>query len=286
MVFSDILQQALGLGAARAAADEATQKTKQEFQIDDATLKSLRERLFRETEELYQKTCDTVHDSPNVAEYCLDMLRKARLNLLSSDRAGDLSDAEYYVQKVRSKLSRSEDPVPLAEIPHVRWIWIYQMVVFVLCIPLAVLPFVASAGLALFGNAVTSNLVELMAAAGWGGIGGVVGTLYNLPWFVQMREYDPAYNLDYVARPIKGFIVGGIMMLIFTAGITSAAGPVNTTQASGLAFAVVYLIAALGGFKQEYVFELFDNILKVIFRQPPTLPKQIDPNSNLNRPKS
>ena len=43
-----------------------------------------------------------------------------------------------------------------------------------------------------------------------------------------------------------------------------------------LLHALVYLGAALAGFKQEYVYEWFDSILKVFFRTPPATPKQLD----------
>jgi hypothetical protein len=71
------------------------------------------------------------------------------------------------------------------------------------------------------------------------------------------------------------------MMLIFTAGVATLNGPQAAlgTDKSSLGFALVYLGAALAGFKQEYVYEWFDSILKVFFRTPPSTPKQLDANT-------
>ena len=209
-------------------------------------------------------------------------MKKARLALLTSSTAEDLSQAEYYIEEVRSKLSRSQDPIPAGEKMNVVLLLLWSVAFWVLCLPLALLPWFAPTGqIANWNFKIPIELIPLLATVGWGGTGGVIGTLYNMTWFVQMREYDPAYNLDYFLRPIKGFIAGGVMMLIFTAGIATLNGPqaaLGTDKAS-LGFALVYLGAALAGFKQEYVYEWFDSILKVFFRTPPSTPKQLDANA-------
>lgn len=289
LIVSDVLRLAAQISAERVAAEEAAQKAKEQIVVDPAIVKALRQQLFEETESLYHKTTDVVSSSPKVTEFCFDLLKKARLNLLSSSTAGDLAQAEYYVQLVRTKLNRSADPIPDSARGMLRFIALEHAVIFLICATLALLPF----GLSLFtlapslsGSPLFTAFVALIAAAGWGGVGGVIGTLYSLPWYIQMREYDPAFNADYITRPIKGFMVGGIMALIFLAGLASISG-LQTTGAQGtttggppsgsLGFALVYLLGALGGFKQEYVFELFDGILKAVFRQPEK-PRQLDSN--------
>lgn len=274
---SDILRVAAQLNAERAAAEEAAQKAKEQFKVDEATVKALRERLFKEIGELYQLTCDTVCDSPQVANFAFDLLKKARLNLLSSNTAGDLSEAEFFIERVRSKISRSRDPIPADQRKNLWGIVIFQVITLAISTVLISLPWLPDGTTILsyrFGtDATTKVFLALLAALGWGGIGGVIGTLYNLPWFVQMREYDPAYNLTYVAGPIKGFVVGGVIFLFISAGIISSntSGDVNK-------FLFAYVVSFLFGFKQEYVFQLFDDLLKVILRAPPDKPKQIDPD--------
>jgi hypothetical protein len=117
-----------------------------------------------------------------------------------------------------------------------------------------------------------------MAALGWGGIGGVVASLYNLPWFVQFREYDPGYNMSYVVGPIKGALLGAIIFLIFSAGLlaaTAATATPSTLEASSAVIYLIYLAACLGGYKQEYVYERMDRLLRAIFGALP-LPRELE----------
>jgi hypothetical protein len=279
LTIADILRLAAQLTAERASGEDAATKAKEDFKVDPEKVKDLRERLFKETEELYQKASTTVNDSPAIETYCLDLLKKARLNLLNGETAGEISQAEYYLEEVRAKLGRSQDPIPRAEKKNVLGIIVWSVGFWLLCVPLALLPWLAPTGLVPYLNLkLPLEVLPLLATVGWGGIGGVIGTLYNMTWFVQMREYDPAYNLDYIVRPIKGFIAGGVMNLIFTTGIATlgASQAAAATDKGSFGFALVYLFAALAGFKQEYVYEWFDSILKVFFKTPPLTPKQLD----------
>ena len=279
IAITDILRLAAQLSAERIAPAVPALTVKNAITADDGRVKELRDRLVKDIDDLYQKTIETVGDSPAVVAYCLDLLKKARLALLTGSTAEDLSQAEYYIEEVRSKLSRSQDPIPAGEKKNVVGLLLWSVGFWVLCLPLALLPWFAPTGQIAYWNIrIPIELIPLLATVGWGGTGGVIGTLYNMTWFVQMREYDPAYNLDYFLRPIKGFIAGGVMMLIFTAGIATLNGPQAALGAdkASLGFALVYLGAALAGFKQEYVYEWFDSILKVFFRTPPSTPKQLD----------
>ncbi|MBI1801716.1 MAG: hypothetical protein HYR71_08830 [Chloroflexi bacterium] len=222
----------------------------------------------------------TIHDSPKVAEYCLDLLRQARELAFGSDRAGELSKAEYFAEKVRTKLAHSDDPIPPEEVWHVRAVLAWNFIALAVSAALATLPWVfPKADIQVAGVAlIRAEFVPLLTTLGWGGIGGVIGTLYNMPWFVQIREYDPAYNLDYIARPIKGLTAGGLVYLLYLTGMLTLNGV--TIDQAGDKFIIPCFIAALSGFKQEYVFELFDKILQAVFRTPPPTPRQIDPGAN------
>ena len=282
LVVSDILRLAAQFSAERSAAVDPAEQAKEDFKIDPAKVKDLSDRLFKETEDLYQKISATVNDSPAVAAYCLDLLKKARVDLLNGQTAGELSQAEYYIEEVRAKLGRSQDPIPRGEKRYVAAIILWSVVFWLLCLPLALLPWLAPTGaLPNWNIKLPIDVIPLLATVGWGGIGGVIGTLYNMTWFVKMREYDPAYNLDYLVRPIKGFIAGGVMMLIFTTGVATLSGPQAPASAdkASIGYALVYLFAALAGFKQEYVYEWFDSLLKIVFRTPPATPRQLDPNA-------
>ena len=51
-------------------------RAKEDFKVDPEKVRDLRERLFKETEELYQKASTTVNDSPAIETYCLELLKR------------------------------------------------------------------------------------------------------------------------------------------------------------------------------------------------------------------
>lgn len=278
--------------------DESKKQALEQTIVDPDTLKEMRQRIFGEIHELYHESALKTANSPGVAKYALDLLQQARLLMLSSNKSGDLARAEYFVEMVRNKLNRTEKPIPDSEQGMVRWIWLVQIVVLILSVALAVLPWLAipngipsalSRFVSLPTNPTDPNFITfvnqvtvflaLLGALGWGGIGGVIGTLYNFPWFIQIREYDPAFNMGYVAGPIKGLIVGGAIFMILGSGLLGTApDSSNTALVTGgpSKYMVTFVVAFLSGFKQEYVFEMFDNLLKVVFRAPPPTPKGMD----------
>jgi hypothetical protein len=135
--------------------------------------------------------------------------------------------------------------------------------------------------LTFFGQPLAPEFVILARVVGWGGVGGVIGALYNMPWFFQYREYDPAYNASYFARPLQGLIIGGILFLVVEAGMMAGnvINPLLGTSTSSGELPVgpwfLYAFAALAGFKQEYVYQFFDDVMRAIFRLP-KLPEQFD----------
>ncbi len=218
-------------------------------------------------QQLYDQVTAELYDSPVVTEYCLKMLMQARDAYLKKDYA----TAEFYAESVAAKIKRSAQSVQASRSFKMvlLWFWEFGMLgVSGVVIALTYIP-----GLTLLEIPVGADFAILLRAVGWGGIGGVIGALYNLPWFIQFREYDPAYNMNYVARPPQGMLIGAILFLLSQAGIlagnTVIPGLGMTPEASiSVGPVVLYLIAALAGFKQEYVYQFFDNLLKTIFRIP------------------
>lgn len=219
-------------------------------------------------ERLYDQVGSQILESPVVAEYCMKLLLQAREAYLR----GDYAAAEFYVESVDAKLKRSAKSMKHSHGPVMLLLWVWQLLL--LSASGAVIAMSYIDDLTLFGLPVAPEFIVLMRAVGWGGVGGVVGAIYNMFWFVQYREYDPAYSMNYFARPLQGLILGGIIFLISQAGIF--AGSIVVPGASGangtgeLAIGPVFLyaLAALAGFKQEYVYEFLDNIMKTIFRIP------------------
>ncbi len=216
---------------------------------------------------LYDQVTAELYDSPVVTDYCLKMLMQAREAYFKKDYA----TAEFYVESVGAKIKRSVRSVEASRSFKMvlLWLWEFAMLgVGAVVIALTYIP-----GLTLYEIPVGADFAILLRAVGWGGVGGVIGALYNLPWFIQFREYDPAYNMNYVARPPQGMLIGAILFLLSQAGIlagnTVIPGLGMTPEASiSVGPVFLYLLTALAGFKQEYVYQFFDNLLKTIFRIP------------------
>ena len=109
----------------------------------------------------------------------------------------------------------------------------------------------------------------------WGGIGGVVGALYSLHWHVsELQDFDKQYSLWYVAQPLMGLILGGIIHLVIITGLLALV-PVNGSSIEPATTAQWFpaLVACLAGFRQKFTYELLDSVMKAFGRQPTALAK-------------
>ncbi|MBI4789895.1 MAG: hypothetical protein HY782_22920 [Chloroflexi bacterium] len=217
---------------------------------------------------LYEQVNTQLSDSSTAGDYCMRMLLEARESYLQQDYAR----AEYYVESVEAKLKRTARSVQVSRSPQIWLLWIWELGTLGASALLIAITFIP--GLTLFGLPVAPELLTLMRAAGWGAIGGVIGALYNLPWFFQYREYDPAYTANYFARPLLGLALGAILFLISQAGLIAGNAFVpalpGTSGPTEIPVGPIFLavFAVLAGFKQEYVFQFFDDVLRSIFRIP------------------
>jgi hypothetical protein len=116
--------------------------------------------------------------------------------------------------------------------------------------------------LTLFGLAVAPEAIVLMRAAAWGSIGGVLGALASMLWAVRRREYDPANDASYLARPVIGALLGGVLFLLSQAGVLAGNIVIGETQIGPI---FLYVFAVLVGFGQDSVIEFFQNLLRTIF---------------------
>lgn len=217
-------------------------------------------------ERLYDDIKMDLPDSPALAAVCMEMLRDAREAYLKRDYA----TAEFLAQSVDARLKRSVKSLRAARSPMVLGLWVWELVMLLAFGALLAITYVAN--LTLFGLPVAGELIVLLRALAWGGVGGVLGAMYNLPWFIQYRDYDPAFNVNYIVRPLFGSLIGAVMFLLAQAfsfaGVVASptVKPGDLTTGSVL----LYLVAVFTGFKQEYVTEFFDGLLKAIFRKPQT----------------
>lgn len=213
--------------------------------------------LAERIERLYGEVKMDLHDSQIATEYCFDLLRQAR----QAVEARDYARAEYHIQLVDAKLKRSQRSMKAARGLGVIFLWMWELLALAIGGGLLALTYVVN--LTLFGLPVAADLVVLLRAIGWGIVGGVSGALYNLPRAVHLREYDAAYAMSYVARPFIGALLGAILFLLSQAGIVAGNLVVGDTKIGPI---FLYVFAILAGFKQEYVGEFLDGVLRAVFR--------------------
>jgi hypothetical protein len=233
------------------------------FKLDDPRFAGLSFKI----EGLYDDVKIELRDSAAVADYCLRLLLQARQACENREYAS----AEYFVQTVDARLKRSERSRHAARSPIVWLLWLWELVALGVAGGLIALTYVVN--LTLFGLPVAPEFIVLLRAMGWGAVGGVIGALYNLPWFFQFREYDPAFNMSYFARPLQGGLVGAVLFLLSQAGILAGSIVLGDVKIGPI---FLYVFAVLAGFKVEYVTEFLDGLMKVAFRVPQT-PRGMQP---------
>lgn len=213
--------------------------------------------LAERVERLYGEVKMDLHESPTATEYCFDLLRQAR----QAVEARDYARAEYCIQSVDAKLKRSQRSMKSARGLGIILLWAWELLALGVGSALIALTYVVN--LTLFGLPVAPDLLIVLRAIGWGLLGGVLGALYNLPRAVQAREYDSAYAMNYFARPFIGALLGVILFLLSQAGIVAGNLVIGDVKIGPI---FLYVFAILAGFKQEYVGEFFDGILRAMFR--------------------
>ena len=223
-------------------------------------------------DEAYEEVRLRVADNATIATDCFNRLLKARDIVLRRD-AAKLPQAEYYVEFVQARLKRAVDSDTAAR--KYQWrilIWgLFWCGAF-----LALLILLNESWFRDYfisppsGNALVDMEVFLSTMV-WGGIGGVVAVLYSLFKHVGQRDFDVHYNLSYVGKPFLGVIVGATVYMAF-ALVTRALGilPVSVdgggqVVATPVAPGVMYLLAWVGGFKENRIFDLVDRGMKRVF---------------------
>ncbi|MBI5031768.1 MAG: hypothetical protein HZB51_14665 [Chloroflexi bacterium] len=214
--------------------------------------------LSFQIERLYDQVKNDLRDSPKLTEQCFDLLLHAR----QAYEQRDYAHAEYFIQATDAKLRRSAKSIEAVRHPTVIALWAWEIVAILLGGSIVAISYIT--GLTLFGLPINSDLLVLLRTLGWGMVGGVFGAMTSLPRSVQDREYDPQSNMNYFAHPFIGLLIGAVLFVISEAGILAGNVVIGDLKIGPI---FLYVFAALAGFKQEYVVEFFDGILKAVFRK-------------------
>ncbi len=219
-------------------------------------------------------------------EKALSLLREARD--ISVERPRQFDQAEYRVAKVRAMLERKQN-ISRWSLIYGYPVLLYEVVWFLLLLgsllfdhSLAV--FIANATGMTFSDMASlsmEHIFPLWNTMAWGGIGGVVGSLYSLYWHAAVeQDFDKQYVMWYIVQPIMGVILGGIVYLIIASGFMSVqvlagqapdvseAAQQSMTNPAVEAFHSA--VAVVAGFRQRFVLELLDKIVQVLTPKPKT----------------
>jgi hypothetical protein len=244
------------------------------------------EALFGQIDALVVEAAQVLSVDEEGLEKALSLLREARDISIETPRQFD--EAEYRVAKVRAMLERRKISG--------RWSVLYGYPVLlyeVVCFLLLLGSLVFDHSLAVFIADITKvtvpvelaelsmeHIFPLWNTMAWGGIGGVVGSLYSLYWHAAyVKDFDRQYVMNYIVQPIMGIILGGIVYLLFAGGLTSI--QVLAGQATGVSEAAQTManptikafhsvVAVVAGFRNRFVYEMLDKIVQALTPAPKT----------------
>jgi hypothetical protein len=218
--------------------------------------------LHRQIDELYKQVATEFSSPPALAEKALDMLREARALLIETPE--EYVTAEYRTLQVKAMLDRTQESRKQSRIlsPRILLYEIGWIVLFLLGLIFAT-PFALALGrLVNIANATINDVFPFWNTMMWGGIGGVIGALYHLWWHVSdKQDFDREYLMWYLIQPIMGLGLGGIVFLLMAGGLLMLQVNLTDNNASTAARLLPYLLAVLGGFRQNFVYEQFDRLV-------------------------
>jgi hypothetical protein len=94
----------------------------------------------------------------------------------------------------------------------------------------------------------------------FGALGGVTIAIYGIYEHIQLRDFDPKYELWYICKPLIGGIFGWFVYLIYFIGLVSVQGidiKIKTPE-------LPYVIAFLAGFSERFTLKMIDKLMGVL----------------------
>jgi hypothetical protein len=168
--------------------------------------------------------------------------------------AGKLREAEDAFTEIRIMVERIDASVKASPIAWM--LFCLQLTCLLVLLSLAYLTFKWP------GYWLWAGVVTLHTKTAWfGALGGIAVGLYGLYTHIQARDFDPAYRLWYLSKPIVGAIFGWFVVLVFRVGIVSLQGVGDQEIKSPLLF---YVIAFLAGFSERFTIKIIDRLMQVL----------------------
>ena len=226
--------------------------------------------LSREIDRLYDRATEDLANDALRGEKALDLLHQSRLILI--EKPENYVDAEYQVQRVHALLIASTNSRQWAaelgpRLFRYETFWMVGlMLAFILSNafwPRMSLWLTTVAGVPTT-SVVISQAMPFLSTLFWGGLGGTIGALWSLWYHIsERRDFDREYNIWYLTQPIMGMVLGGLVYLLFATGLLVLQANTQATGESLGARLLPSLIAAVGGFRQNFVYEQMGRIVEL-----------------------
>ncbi len=227
--------------------------------------------INEEIDRLYEEVPRRLAHNEALVREALEGLRVARAILWTAPE--QVVDAEYRVHRVKALITRYRQSEEWGRVYGTRLLiyelaWLFVLLGGFIALQLGQTRLINWVNSLLGPGAdttFTAVIVPFLTSLMWGGIGGVVGALYSLWWHVsQLQDFDRRYTMWYLIQPIMGFILGGLVFLIIGTGFLVLQGTIPSPEATQGIQLFPPLVAALGGFRQKFVYELLERIIRVL----------------------
>ncbi|MGA3085581.1 MAG: hypothetical protein ABSE95_12435 [Thermodesulfobacteriota bacterium] len=106
---------------------------------------------------------------------------------------------------------------------------------------------------------------QSLQTAWFGALGGTTIAIYGIYSHVQLKDFDPKFQLWYLCKPIIGGIFGWFVYLIFFLGFVSISiqgKPMDLDKMPRPQMA--FLIAFLAGFSERFTIKMIDKLMSVL----------------------
>lgn len=234
--------------------------------------------LNKDIDHLYARVTAELPNDKKRTQGALAILQQARKIMVESPE--NYVTAEYQVQRVEALLVSSANSRQWSA-QYGRRVFAYEalwMFGFLLFYMLANIfwPMFSRWLIQVTGldpnSVVVGQAVPFVSTLIWGGIGGAVGALYSLWYHISdQRDFDREFLVWYYTQPLLGMVLGGIVYLLFMTGMMVLQGGSATTDSLG-ARLLPSLIAAIGGFRQNFVFDQLARVIEAFSGSPKETP--------------
>ena len=224
-----------------------------------------RDDLMQQLDSLYEVTSTQLAAHQQHSGTALKLLHQARSILV--ERPYAFADAELRMHAARTLINRTEDS---RRISNRNWPWLllYQLGWALLLLAGVVMEGPLEAWIGRLSMSGTASMLGIFPAWGTmmvGGIGGVVCAIWSLWYHVSdQQDYDAQYNLWYLVQPFQGMVLGLIIYLVIAAGFLAFQTDISSPNAATAAKYFPWLVAAIAGIRQTFVYELLERIVRII----------------------